>query len=242
MKQADHEFPNTRWSVVLDAQAPDSELRHRALERICKTYWPPIYAYARGLRLSPADAEDLTQSLFADLLQKQSFDRVDADRGKLRAFLMAATRNHARSHWRKAGRQKRGGEVTVLSLDYQHAEKLCSLEPSDSETPEKIFERNWGINLLRRTMERLEAVYVGEGKGEVFAALKDQLGLGRGDTDYEGTAADLGISEGARRVALHRLRKRYRRILREEIAQTLDEENEEAIEEEIRYLFGVFSR
>ena len=132
--------------------------------------------------------------------------------------------------------------MPVLSLDFEDAEKRCSLEPADDETPETLFDRHWGADLLRRAMERLEAVYLAEGKPEVFAALRDVIGGRRGDADYAELAAGLGMTEGATRVAVHRLRKRYRRLLKEEIALTLDDDSPEAVEEEIRYLFGVFSR
>ena len=239
---SDHDFPNTRWSVVLEARDPDSALRHRALERICRTYWLPIYAYARGQKLSPSDAEDLTQEVLADLLKKEAFAKVGAEKGRLRSFLMVVTKNQLRQGQRNASAQKRGGGVPVLSLDFEDAEKRCSLEPADDETPETLFDRHWGADLLRRAMERLEAVYLAEGKPEVFAALRDVIGGRRGDADYAELAAGLGMTEGATRVAVHRLRKRYRRLLKEEIALTLDDDSPEAVEEEIRYLFGVFSR
>jgi RNA polymerase sigma-70 factor (ECF subfamily) len=239
---SDHDFPNTRWSVVLEAGDPDSALRHQALERICRTYWLPIYAYARAQKLSPADAEDLTQIVLADLLEKEAFEKVTEGKGRLRSFLMAVTKNRMRKEWRDANRKKRGGGKQILSLDWETAEQRCSIDPIDDESPENLFDRNWGADLLRRTMDRLEAVYVAEGKAEVFAALRDVIGQARGEADYGELAAGLGISEGAARVATHRLRKRYRRLLKEEIALTLDDGSEEAVEDEIRYLFGVFAR
>jgi RNA polymerase sigma-70 factor (ECF subfamily) len=238
----DNEFPNTRWSVVLQAQGSDSELRHRALEQICLTYWLPVYAYARSQKLSPADAEDLTQNILSALLDKQAFENVAAEKGKLRSFLRVATKNYLRNDWIKARSQKRGGGVTVLSLEYEDAEQRCSLGAIDDETPDKIFDRNWGLNLLHRTMGRLETLYTGEGKSDLFAALKEVLGQGGGGPRYQDLATELAMSEGAIKVAVHRLRKRYRRLLKEEIALTLGDESEQAVEEEIRYLFGVFGR
>ena len=237
-----YDFPNTRWSVVLGAQDPDSALRQQALERICRTYWLPIYAYARGHKLSPADAGDLTQIVLADLLAKEAFEQVGEGKGRLRSFLMAVTKNHLRKGWRDASRQKRGGGQPVLSHDFENAEQRCLLEPVDEESPETLFDRHWGADLLRRAMERLQAVYRAEGKPEAFAALRDVIGQGRGEFSYAELAGKLGLTEGATRVAAHRLRKRYRRILKEEIALTLDEDTPEAVEDEIRYLFGVFSR
>jgi RNA polymerase sigma factor (sigma-70 family) len=235
-------FPNTRWSVILQAQGSNSALRNRALEQICRTYWLPIYAFARSQGLAPADAEDLTQTVLSGLLDRGSFEQVAAEKGKLRSFLRVATKNALREDWRKGKRLKRGGGATMLSLDYEDAERRCSMEVTDGETPETIFDRHWGLNLLERAMGRLESLYSGEGKSEVFDALRDVLGQGRGQQNYEDLAASLGMSEGAVRVAVHRLRKRYRRILKEEIALTLDDENEEAVEDEVRYLFGIFAR
>lgn len=238
----DYEFPNTRWSVILDAQGSDSEVRQRALEQICRIYWLPIYAFARGQGLQPADAEDLTQNVLGRLLEKGGFDRVAEEKGKLRSFLRVATKNYLRNDWKKAGREKRGGPELVFSLDHRDAEQLCFLDPVDGESPDKVFDRHWGLNLLDRTMERLKTLYSGEGKGEVFAALKGVLGRGGGGPRYQDLAAELRMSEGAIKVAVHRLRKRYRRLMKEEIAITLGDESEEAVEEEIRYLFGVLSR
>lgn len=238
---ADHKFPNTRWSIILEAQDDDSALRHRALEQICRTYWLPIYAFARGQGLTPSDAEDLTQDVLSRLLDKQAFEKVAAKRGKLRSYLRVATKNYLRNEWEKAKTKKRGGGATVLSLDYEDAEQHISLQVLDDQSPDRIFDRQWGLNLLRRAMERLDTTYETEGKGTVFASLKDLIGLKGGGPRHKDLAAQLSMSESAVGVAVHRLRKRYRRILKEEIALTLDDESEEAVEEELRFLFGVFS-
>jgi RNA polymerase sigma factor (sigma-70 family) len=204
---ADQAFPNTRWSVILQAQGSDSELRNRALEQICRTYWLPVYAFARGQGLVPEDAEDLTQNVLSGLLDKGAFARVAAERGKLRSFLRVATKNALRDDLRKAKRLKRGGAATVLSLDYEDAEQRCSavsLGVVDEQSPDKIFDRHWGRHLLNHTMERLEATYTGEVKAEVFAALKGVLGhLDSCGPSYRDLAAELGMSEGAIRVAVH---------------------------------------
>ena len=242
MNRTHENFPETRWSIILEARDDQTALRQRALEVICGAYWLPIYAYARGRGLEPADAEDLTQNLLAYLLQRGAFERVAEENGKLRTYLMVATRNYIANEWKKRVAQKRGGGVAVLSLDHENAEGRCALAARDDETPERTFERHWAINLLHRVMERLEATYVGEGKGEVFAALKDSLTPTSGGSEYTEIAATLGMKEGAVRTAVHRLRKRYRRILKEEISHTLDDPTKEAIDDEVRYLFGVFAR
>jgi len=241
MHPANHEFPDTRWSVVLQTQETESTVRDRALEQICRTYWLPVYAFARGQGLGPADAEDLTQNVLSDLLDRKAFEKATAEKGKLRSFLRVATKNYLCNDWKKARRQKRGGGATVLSLDNEDAERRCLLKAADDETPDRLFDRHWAINLLHRTMERLEAIYTAEDKGAVFAALKDVLGQKGGGPRYRDLAAQLGMSEGAVKVAVHRLRKRYRALLKEEISRTLDDESPEAIEEELRYLFGVFA-
>lgn len=238
---ADHEFPNTRWSVILDAQDDDSGLRRRALEEICRTYWRPIYAFARGQGLVPSDAEDLTQNVLSRLLEQQAFEKVAEGKGKLRSFLRVATKNYLRNEWRKEKTQKRGGCATVLSLDYEDAERKISLQVVDEDSPERLFDRQWGLDLLSRTMDRLERVYVSEGKSNVFAVLKDVIGIKAGGPRHKDLASELGLSESGVGVAIHRLRKRYRRLLEEEIALTLDDESEEAVEKELQYLFGVFS-
>jgi RNA polymerase sigma-70 factor (ECF subfamily) len=241
----DQAFPNTRWSVILQVQGSDSGERNRALEQICSTYWLPIYAFARSQGLAPADAEDLTQTVLSGLLDRGSFEQISAEKGKLRSFLRVVTKNALRQDWRKAKRLKRGGDATMLSLDHEDAERHCeafTLATVDDQSPDRIFDRHWGMNLLGKTMERLEAAYTGEGKAAVFAALKGVLGhLDRSGPSHKDLAAQLEMTEGAVRVAVHRLRKRYRRILKEEISLTLDNESEEAVEEELRYIFGVFA-
>ncbi len=234
------QFPATRWSVVLQAGDMDSEVRARALEEICRAYWMPVYAYARGQGVSPQDAEDLTQEVLAGLLDAGAFASVAPEKGQLRTFLRVVTKNTLRNDWKKSRRIKRGGGVKMLSLDHAAAEASWELEAVDGESPDRIFDRHWGISLLQRTMERLEAAYAREKKQPVFAALRDVLGRGSGPR-YQDLAAELGMTEGAVKVAVHRLRQRYRALLREEIARTLDDDSEEAVEAEIRHLFGVFS-
>jgi RNA polymerase sigma-70 factor (ECF subfamily) len=236
----DSHFPDTRWSVVLEAQAGDSAVRRRALEAICRMYWLPVYAYARGQGLAPADAEDVTQGVLARLVESGAFERVDARLGTLRSFLRVAAKNYLRGEWRKEGRRKRGGGAERVSLDWAEAEDRCALEAVEHETPETLFDRHWGLNLLQRTMERLGAQYTQEGKGEVFDGLRDVLGHG-GGLRYRELGDRLGLSEGAVKVAVHRLRRRFRAVLRDEIARTLDDPCEAAVEEEIRHLFGVFA-
>lgn len=231
-------FPSTQWSVVLSARGDDSAERSKALQQICQTYWHPIYAYARKRGFSPADSEDVTQEFFADLLGREEFANVRETKGKLRTFLLVAARNFMANEWQKRKAQKRGGGVTVLSIDVTDAEDRACLEPADSLTPEAVFERHWASSILNSVMRRLQESYEIDGKAEVFEKLKDHLGLGRGERSYREIGTELGISETAARLTVHRMRKRYRQFLLQQIASTLDPD--ESAEEELRYLFGVF--
>jgi RNA polymerase sigma factor (sigma-70 family) len=237
-RTANHQSFPPSWSVVLSARADDSEERSRALQQICQTYWHPIYAYARKRGFSPADSEDVTQEFFADLLRKKEFESLRERKGKLRTFLLVAARNFMANEWQKRKTLKRGGGVPVLSIDASDAEDQTCLEPADNLSPEAIFERHWASSILNAVMQRLQQLYELDGKAEVFEALKDHLGLGRGERSYREIGDGLGISEAAARVTVHRMRKRYRQFLLEQIASTLDPE--ESAEEELRYLFGVF--
>lgn len=231
-------FPPTQWTIVLSARADDSVERLQALEQICQTYWHPIYAYARKRGIIPADAEDVTQEVFAYLLRREDFASVQPRKGKLRTFLLASARNFTANEWQKRKALKRGGSATILSIDVNDAEEHTCLEPADSLTPEAVFERHWASSILNAVMERLRESYALDGKGEVFDALKDHLGLGRAERGYREVGEELGISETAARLTVHRMRKRYRQFLLQQIASTLDPE--ESAEEELRYLFGVF--
>lgn len=226
---------------MLQACGDDSDARDRALEQICRSYWMPVYAFLRGQGVSPADAEDLTQEVLAGLINPGAFGNVAQEKGRLRTFLRVVAKNTLRNDWKKQAREKRGGRVKMLSLDHEAAEACLDLEAVYGESPDRIFDRHWGISLLQRTMERLEAAYVREKKQSVFAALKEVLGRGGGGPRYQDLAVQLGMSEGAVKVAVHRLRQRYRALLREEIVMTLDDASESAVEEEIRHLFGVLS-
>jgi RNA polymerase sigma factor (sigma-70 family) len=238
--QTEHQqpFPPTQWSVVLSARADDSEERSRALQQICQTYWHPIYAYARKRGFSPADSEDVTQEFFADLLRKKEIENLQERKGKLRTFLLVTARNFMANEWKKRKALKRGGGVTVLRIDVTDAEEHTCLEPADNLSPEAIFERHWASSILNAVMQLLQESYELDGKSEVFEALKDHLGLGRGERSYREIGEELGMSEMAARLTVHRMRKRYRQFLLQQIASTLDPE--ESAEEELRYLFGVF--
>ncbi|MEZ5326201.1 MAG: sigma-70 family RNA polymerase sigma factor [Verrucomicrobiales bacterium] len=231
-------FPPTQWSVILSASDDDSEIRSQALEHICQCYWHPIYAYARKRGFSPQDAEDITQDFFGTLLETKGLEQAEAQRGKLRTYLLVRLRNFMANEWRRRKTKKRGGGAAVLSLDLDEAEQRTCLEPADHLTPEAVFERHWATTLLNTVMQRLQEAFEADGKGENFRVLKDYIARGDHDRKYLEVSEQMGISENAVRLAIHRLRKRYRDLLLQEIELTL--EPGESAEAELRYLFGVF--
>jgi DNA-directed RNA polymerase specialized sigma24 family protein len=229
------QFTATHWTVVLAARGAESSAQAQALEELCRTYWYPLYAYARRRGCKPEEAQDLTQEFFARLLEKQFLSAVDPAKGKFRSFLLAALEHLLAKEWRRENALKRGGGKIVLSLDAQEAETRYLLEPKDEMTPERIFERRWAITLLERTMARLRTECSAEGKGRLFELLKGALAGEKCASGYGAVAVELGMTEAAVKMAAHRLRQRYGELLREEIAPTVG--TPEEVDEEIHYLF-----
>ena len=217
----------------------DSPPARRALETLCRAYWYPIYVYVRRKGYGADEAEDLTQEFFFQLIEKQHLRQADRERGKFRTFLLAALDHFLASEWRRAHRQKRGGHIPFISLDAEVPEERYRLEPADNDTPEKKFLRQWALTLLQQTMNELGRECETDGKGPLFCEVKDLLAGERDKGVYGGIAERLGLSEGAARVAVHRLRQRYGELLRREIAQTVD--GPEEAEEELRYLLAALS-
>jgi len=232
-------FVTTHWSVALSARKKDSPESDAALETLCRTYWYPLYAYVRRQGHSPPDAQDLTQEFFARLLQKDYLKAAAREKGRFRTFLIVALKRFLANEWDRARAQKRGGGQHPLSLDTELAEQRYRIEPVEGATAERVFERRWALTLLDRTMTRLREEFGSAGKGEEFDGLKLCLTAERGEISYAEIAKALGINEGAARVAVHRLRKRFREIFREEIAHTVS--SAEEIEGEVRYLMGVLA-
>lgn len=214
-------FVTTRWTVVLQAGRKSSPHSDRALAELCQQYWYPLYAYVRRRCQSREDAEDLTQAFFAKFLEKNYLEGLSAERGKFRAFLLAALKHFLANEWDKAGRQKRGDGIQHLSLDWQSADDRFHLDPPDPSSPDKAFDREWALALLERVIARLRDECVADGKSALFEHAKGCLMAGETMVAYAETARQLGLEEGAARVAVHRLRKRYRELLQDEIAQTL---------------------
>jgi RNA polymerase sigma-70 factor (ECF subfamily) len=218
--------------AAADCQAGTSS--RRALEELIQAYWFPLYAFIRRQGNSPQQSEDLTQGFFAHLLEKEGLTRVDRSKGKFRSFLLAAFQHFAADQGDKARAQKRGGGRQAFSLDTDNAEALYARQLSDTMTPERQFERSWALSLLDQVLRRLEQEYQDAGKGAAFAAMRHTLD-GQGEAQsYQEQARRLGMSEGALRVFAHRMRRRYRELLREEIMQTVS--SPELVDEEILYL------
>lgn len=232
-------FVTTRWSVVLSAQAGDSPEAARALEQLCGAYWFPLYAHVRRLGHSPADAEDLTQAFFARLLANDGFGVADRERGRFRSFLLGSFKHFLANEWDKARAQKRGGHLQIIPLDTPAGEDRLQLEPATVTSPDREFDRRWALALLDTVLTRLEAEHAEQGKARLFTGLKGTLAGGRGDVPMAQLARELGLSEGAARVAAHRFRARYRELLRAEIAQTVATPAE--VEDELRHLFAALA-
>ncbi|MFO1513999.1 MAG: sigma-70 family RNA polymerase sigma factor [Verrucomicrobiota bacterium] len=232
-------FATTHWTVVLAAGRRHTPQADHALEELCRTYWFPLYAYVRRRRHEKEDAEDLVQAFFARFLAKNYLEGLSTERGRFRAFLLASLKHFLANEWDKSQRQKRGGGVQHLSLDWQTADSKFQNVATSEPSPDQAFDREWALALLSKVIERLQAECVAEGKAKLFAQLKVFLAEGKGETAQSEVAKALGMEEGAVRVAVHRLRKRYRQLLRDEIANTLSDPT--IVDEEMRALFGAFA-
>jgi len=230
----------TRWSVVVAAGRADTQRAGAALEQLCRVYWYPLYAYVRRRGHSAEDAQDLTQEFFARLLERNWVARADRQRGRFRSFLLTAMRHFLSDEWDKARAQKRGGGVAAVPLQFDTAETRYGLEPADSVTAEQTYERRWALALLEEVLRQLRLAYEKEGRLDLFTALHPCL-VGESEAlPYKELAARHGVSEGAVKSSVHRLRQRYRRLLRNEIAQTVAEPGQ--VDEELRHLFVVVGK
>jgi RNA polymerase sigma factor (sigma-70 family) len=227
-------FVTTHWSVVLTAGRSDTTRARAALESLCQTYWQPLYAYVRRRGYSPEDAQDLTQEFFARLLARNAVATVAPDKGRFRSFLLASLNHFLSDEWDKARAQKRGGGK-VIPLDLQSAETRLGELSAEQCTPEKAFEHRWAITLLEQVYQQLGNEYRADGKGALFDTLRVAL-AGRSDAaPYAELARRLDLTEGAVKVAVHRLRQRYRALLRATIADTVSSPDE--VEDELHHLF-----
>ena len=227
-------FVTTHWSVVLTAARRDTTRARAALEYLCQSYWHPLYAYLRRRGYSPEDAQDLTQEFFARLLERNAVATVAPEKGRFRSFLLASMNHFLADEWDKARAQKRGGGK-VISLDLQSAETRLGEAPAENFTPEKAFEHRWAITLLEQVYQRLGEEYREQDKAALFDTLRVTLAGKSQAAPYAELARQLKMNEGAVKVAVHRLRQRYRTLLRETIAGTVSGPDE--VEDELRYLF-----
>src|SRR5712664_1179173 len=226
------DFPTTRWTLVIAAADPQRKEARSALVSLCEGYWYPLYAYLRR-RGYPADqAQDLTQEFFIRVLEGRYLDRADPEKGRVRAFILTSSKFFLADEADRGRAQKRGGGM-IEQLEFSSGEQRYQREPAHDETPERIFERRWALTLLDRVVEKLRGEFVQHGRPEHFEGLKVFL-LGQSDTPYAALAREMNTSEGALKVAIHRLRKRYRELFRQEIADTVADSAE--VESELRYL------
>lgn len=228
-------FGTTQWSVVLQAEQGAEE----ALLKLCKLYWRPLYAFVRRRGHTVHEAQDLTQAFFAHVLEHRSLENVAPSKDRFRSFLLVSLRHFLDNEWHRSRAQKRGGGHVILSWNELRPEERDALEPRDNSTPEKAFNRRWALMLLERSMNQLRVECVAAGKGELFDRLKDCLTGDATGTPYHQLASDLNLSEGALKVTIHRLRRRFGELVRRHIATTVSRPEE--IDEEIRELFSALS-
>jgi RNA polymerase sigma-70 factor (ECF subfamily) len=233
-------FQDTRWSVVLAARQSDSPQATAALETLCRVYWPPLYAFIRRRGHSAEEAQDLTQEFFARFLERNHLSTTSPEKGRFRTFLLAMLKNFLANEWHREQCQKRGGGQAAISLDAEPIEARYQIELVETATPESVFERHWAFTVLDQSMSRLRVEYANAGKGDLFELLKETLSGQKRATPRSELAARFGISVGAVDVAVHRLRRRYGELLREEITHTVSQAGE--VEEEIRHLKTVLGR
>lgn len=229
----------THWSVVLAAQEKSSPDSAAALETLCRAYWYPLYAYVRGSGLSPHDAQDLTQEFFARLLTKNYLQAADPEKGRFRTFLRVCLKRFLANEWDRQRAQKRGGGELPASLDAAMAEQRYATELTTGVAPDRLYERQWAMALLEQAMARLRAEYTDTARVAEFELLKSALTAERGAIPYAELAATLGSTEGAARVAVHRLRKRYRELFRATVADTVSEPGD--VDDEVRHIVNVLS-
>jgi RNA polymerase sigma-70 factor (ECF subfamily) len=233
-------FVPTHWSVVLAAKDKSSPQSQEALETLCRTYWYPLYVFARRQGQQPHDAQDLTQEFFIRLLQKDYLDAVEQERGRFRTFLIMAFKRFLANAWDRSRAQKRGGGQIPLPLDPELAESWYQEEASVQMAADLAFDRNWAVTLLDQALARLRDDYQQQGKGAEFEILRRFLAVGKDPISYGEVAGLLGQSEAAVKMAVHRLRRRYRAVFREAISQTVAAPAD--VDEEMRHLLEILSR
>jgi RNA polymerase sigma-70 factor (ECF subfamily) len=214
-------FATTQWSVVSQAGCHQSPMAEAALETLCERYWHPLYAYIRRRGYRPPDAQDLTQQFFAHFLRQDAFGKAAPARGRFRCYLLKSLQNFLADEWKRMRRVKRGGGLSDLSWDDERSEICCSSLGTEPATPEQAYDEHWATTLLGHALGRLQREYADAGRSQLFDQIKDHVWGPTGATSYRQIAGQFGMTEGALRVATHRLRLRFRELLRAEIAQTV---------------------
>jgi len=220
-QNSQREFSTTHWSVILRAGGEASAEADRALEDLCRTYWYPLYAYVRRQGRSAEDAQDLTQEFFARLLERKYLRLADRERGRFRTFLLSSLKNFLVNEWEKSRSAKRGGGAVTFSLNEQEANGRYLAEPADGLTPDRIYEKRWAVTLLERVLVLLREKYLADDKALLFETLEPYVCGESMLEGYDEMAGRLGMSAGALRIAMHRLRVDYREVLRDEVARTV---------------------
>lgn len=229
------DFRTTHWSVVLAAKRSDSPERMAALTALCQGYWYPLYAFVRRQGRDRQEAEDLTQEFFAQLLEKNSLAAVQPELGRFRSFLLASLKNFVANDWRRTHTARRGGEYPIISWDDQPGEDRYLREPTHDATPEKLFEQSWALTLIQTVLEQMKEEYADAGKSQLFESIHASLCEEEGAGTYAEIATKLNMTQGAVKMSVLRMRRRFVHLLRAEIAQTVPEVRE--VEEELRHLF-----
>jgi len=233
---AQRNFATTLWTVILGAGEAGSSQAGEAMEKLCRTYWYPLYSYVRRRGYPAADAQDLTQEFFARLLQRPFLARVGPEKGRFRSFLLASMNNFLANEWDRAKAEKRGGKASFVSLDEESAEGRYVREDICDQQAERVFESRWALVLLETALARLQAEASSAGKGALFEKLKGFLETEPQPGEYAKLGGELGWTSGAVAVAVHRLRTRYRELLTEEVAATVS--GTEEVEDELRHLMA----
>ncbi|MBM3883194.1 MAG: RNA polymerase sigma factor [Verrucomicrobia bacterium] len=233
------EFTTTHWSVVRAGGDRSSPAAQTALEELCRTYWYPLYVFVRRRGYSPEDAQDLTQEFFARLLQKNSISAAHPGKGRFRCFLLGALKHLLADEHAKAQAKKRGGGQTIISWEQDYAEEQFAHEPVDEQSPDRLYDRRWALTVLDRAATRLRVEFAAAGDASLFEHLKLYVTGKHGAPAYAATASRLGLSESAVKSAIFRLRRRYAELVREEVAQTVNDARE--LEVELRHLRSVMT-
>jgi RNA polymerase sigma-70 factor (ECF subfamily) len=233
------EFNTTSWTLVQAAAGHPSADSRRALASLCQNYWCPVYAFIRRRGYDPDQAEDLTQGFFALLLEKNYLLDANRERGRFRSFLLTSVKHFLANEWDRAQALKRGGGQPTVSIDLVEAEQWCAPAAMVEANPENLFERRWALSLLERVLERLRSEFARTGKTDLFDRISVFLNVDSGEARYNEVAGQLGLSPGALRMAVHRMRRKYRQLLRSEIAETVSTPDQ--TDDEIRFLMATLS-